>query len=56
MLIKAGVSNPQREDYAEYSFSTVMDVKNATQITKWGVTYELQEPYDGKKHLMEQIC
>ena len=54
MLIKAGVSNPQREDYAEYCFSTVMDVKNATQITKWGVTYELQEPYDGKKHLMEQ--
>lgn len=54
MLIKAGVNNPQREDYAEYSFSTVMDVKNATQITKWGVTYELQEPYDGKKHLKEQ--
>lgn len=53
-LSEGGILNPKIEDYAEYSFSTVMELKNATNISEWGLIYELQAPYDGKKYVSEQ--
>ena len=37
----------KREDFTEYAFTTVVELKNATRIKEWGMEFRLEAP-DGK--------
>ena len=34
----------KREDFTEYAFTTVVELKNATRIKEWGMNFRLENP------------
>ena len=43
----------KREDFTEYAFTTVVELKNATRIKEWGMEFRLDDP-DGKITLQKE--
>ena len=43
----------KREDFTEYAFTTVVELKNATRIKEWGMEFRLDDP-DGKIILQKE--
>ena len=43
----------KREDFTEYAFTTVVELKNATRIKEWGIEFRMDDP-DGKIILQKE--